>query len=80
MVDHSPKGNVRQAIGRKIYRKPQSAISEGHGNLSADRACPGAFRVPWLRYLCKIKVEVDFTWQRSEVGIRNENIKIGKGK
>ena len=60
MVYRCPKGDIRQAIDEKVSRKPQSVISEGHGNFLGNRACPGAFRVARLRYLCKIKVVDDF--------------------
>ena len=52
-------------------------ISEGHEKFSDNRTCSGVFRVPCLRYLCKIKVEDDYKRMKSEVEIRNGNEKIG---
>ena len=64
----------------KVFRKPQSMISEGHEKFSANRACSGVCRVPGLRYLCRIKVEDDYKRTKSEVEIRNGNGKIDKIK
>ena len=61
----------------KVFRKPQSLISEGHEKFSDNRTCSGVFRVPCLRYLCRIKVEDDNKRMKSEVEIRNGNGKIG---
>ena len=41
----------------KVFRKPQSMISEGHEKFSANRKHSGVCRVPCLRYLCRIKVD-----------------------
>ena len=41
----------------KVFRKPQSLISEGHEKFSANREHSGVCRVPGLRYLCRIKVD-----------------------
>ena len=41
----------------KVFRKPQSMISEGHEKFSANREHSGVCRVPGLRYLCRIKVD-----------------------
>ena len=60
----------------KVFRKPQSVISEGHKKFSANRTYSSVFRVPCLRYLCKIKVEDDNKRMKSEVEIRNGNGKI----
>ena len=60
----------------KVFRKPQSVISEGHEKFSANRKYSGVCRVPCLRYLCKIKVEDDNKRMKSEVEIRNGNGKI----
>ena len=60
----------------KVFRKPQSLISEGHEKFSANRTCSGVCRVPCLRYLCRIKVENDNKRMKSEVEIRNGNGKI----
>ena len=60
----------------KVFRKPQSLISEGHEKFSANRKYSGVCRVPCLRYLCKIKVEDDNKRMKSEVEIRNGNRKI----
>ena len=60
----------------KVFRKPQSLISEGHEKFSANRKYSGVCRVPCLRYLCKIKVEDDNKRMKSEVEIRNGNGKI----
>ena len=64
----------------KVFRKPQSLISEGHEKFSANRTCSGVCRVPCLRYLCRIKVEDDNKRMKSEVEIRNGNGKIDKIK
>ena len=64
----------------KVFRKPQSMISEGHEKFSANRACSGVCRVPGLRYLCKIKVEDDYKRMKSEVETRNGNEKIDKSE
>ena len=64
----------------KVFRKPQSMISEGHEKFSANRTCSGVFRVPCLQYLCKIKVEDDYKRMKSEVEIRNGNGKIDKSE
>ena len=55
------KGNERQGIGGKVFRKPQSLIPEGHEKFSANRLSAGTCRVPCLRYLCTIKVDDDYT-------------------
>ena len=60
----------------KVFRKPQSLISEGHEKFSANREHSGVCRVPCLRYLCRIKVEDDYKRTKSEVEIRNGNGKI----
>ena len=64
----------------KVFRKPQSMISEGHEKFSANRTCSGVCRVPCLQYLCKIKVEDDYKRMKSEVEIRNGNGKIDKSE
>ena len=64
----------------KVFRKPQSLISEGHEKFSANREYSGVCRVPCLRYLCKIKVEDDNKRTKSEVEIRNGNGKIDKSE
>ena len=64
----------------KVFRKPQSLISEGHEKFSANRTCSGVCRVPCLRYLCRIKVEDDYKRMKSEVEIRNGNGRIDKSK
>ena len=64
----------------KVFRKPQSLISEGHEKFSANREYSGVCRVPCLRYLCRIKVEDDNKRMKSEVEIRNGNGKIDKIK
>ena len=64
----------------KVFRKPQSLISEGHEKFSANREHSGVCRVPCLRYLCRIKVEDDNKRMKSEVEIRNGNGKIDKIK
>ena len=60
----------------KVFRKPQSLISEGHEKFSANREHSGVCRVPCLRYLCRIKVEDDYKRTKSEVETRNGNEKI----
>ena len=60
----------------KVFRKPQSMISEGHEKFSVNREHSGVCRVPRLRYLCRIKVEGDNKRTKSEVEIRNGNGKI----
>ena len=64
----------------KVFRKPQSMISEGHEKFSANRTCSGVCRVPGLRYLCRIKVEDDYKQTKSEVETRNGNGRIDKSK
>ena len=64
----------------KVFRKPQSMISEGHEKFSANRTCSGVCRIPCLRYLCRIKVEDDYKQTKSEVETRNGNGRIDKSK
>ena len=64
----------------KVFRKPQSMISEGHEKFSANREHSGVCRVPGLRYLCRIKVEDDYKRMKSEVETRNGNEKIDKSE
>ena len=64
----------------KVFRKPQSLISESHEKFSANREHSGVCRVPCLRYLCRIKVEDDNKRTKSEVETRNGNGRIDKSK
>lgn len=65
----------------KVFRKPQSVISEGHEKFSANRLQSGLYRVSCPRYLCIIKVEDDYKGgMKSEVEMRNRNGKIDRSE